>query len=160
MRKTTKKGGGLTAIKDNDRILPMDYQRIEHVVQEELAKIFSIRKSRIFKSRNEQIIKEMNMKDTLGWQKWTPKIKPETEYEGEVCTAVSMHHVKSIISNLKEDRAPGVDDVSTNMLKLSSQSFLVRLTEVINAILLEGEVPESLLIGQMTLIDIKEPPLC
>ena len=155
----TKKEGGITAIKDNDGILHMDYQRIEQVVIEELAKIFSGSKSKIFTSRNEQIIKEMSVKESLGWEKWIPKVKSETGYEGEICIAVSRNQVKSIIENLKEDRAPGVDGVTTNMLKLSSQTFLVRLTELINSIIPEGDVPESLMIGQITLIDKKEPSL-
>ena len=107
VRKVTKKEGGITVIKDNDGILHTDYQRIEQVVIEELAKIFSGSKSKICTSRNEQIIKEMSVKESLGWEKWIPKLKSETEYEGEICTSVSMNQVKSIIENLIEDRAPG-----------------------------------------------------
>ena len=105
VHKVTKKEGGITAIKDNDGILHMDYQRIEQVVIEELAKIFSGSKSKICTSRNEQIIKEMSVKESLGWEKWIPKLKSETEYEGEICTAVSMNQEKSIIRNLKEGRS-------------------------------------------------------
>ena len=54
---------------------------------------------------------------------------------------------------------PGVDGITANMLKLSSLAFRTKLTELVNEIIQEGEVPESLFIGKMTLIDKKEPSL-
>ena len=44
--------------------------RIEEIVLEDLAKIFSGQQSAIFSHRGEQLMKEINIKQLLGWQEW------------------------------------------------------------------------------------------
>ena len=159
VRKVDRKSGGLSAVKDADGNLHTDIKKIEEIVLEELSKIFSVRKSKIFSSRNEQLIKEVLVKEDMGWEEWIPTLKPNNEYEEEICRKVDITHIDESIKKIKEDRAPGVDGITANMLKLSSLAFRTKLTELVNEIIQEGEVPESLLIGKMTLIDKKEPSL-
>ena len=81
VRKVAKKAGDLTAVKDKDRNLHKDFQRIEEMVLDELAKIFSGQTSNIFASRNERLIREVLVKEDTGWQDWIPIQQPERKYE-------------------------------------------------------------------------------
>ena len=150
VRKVDRKSGGLSAVKDADGNLHTDIKKIEEIVLEELSKIFSGRKSKIFSSRNEQLFKEVLVKEDMGWEEWIPTLKPNNEYEEEICRKVDITHIDESIKKIKEDRAPGVDGITANILKLSSLAFRTKLTELVNEIIQEGEVPESLLIGKMT----------
>ena len=60
---------------------------------------------------------------------------------------------------MKLHRAPGVDNVTVAMLKYAGPCFITLLTELINNLFLEGQVPETLLVGGMTLIDKKSTSL-
>ena len=99
------------------------------------------------------------MKEAGGWEEWIPKTKPDREYESTVCGNIGVSQLEVILNGLKDDRAPGVDGVTTRMLKHASDLFKLMLTDLLNSILTEGEVPKALLIGKMTLIDKKEPSL-
>ena len=68
VRRTVKKKGILSAVKDTQGKLATDRARIEEIVLEELAKIFSGQRSAIFTHRGEQLIKEMDVKQLMGWQ--------------------------------------------------------------------------------------------
>ena len=70
VRRTVKKKGLLSAIKDTQGKLATDRAWIEEIVLEELAKIFSGQRSAIFTHRGEQLIKEMDVKQLMGWQEW------------------------------------------------------------------------------------------
>ena len=123
VRKVVRKLVGLMAVKDSDGKLHTEIKKIEEIMLEELSKIFSGKKSKIFSSRNEQIIKEVLVKEDMGWEEWIPTVKPECEYEEEVCSKVNITHIDEIIKEIKEDRVPGVDGITANMLKLSSLAF-------------------------------------
>ena len=76
-----------------------------------------------------------------------------------MCGNIGVSQLEVIWIGLKDDRAPGVERVTTRMLKHASDQFKLMLTDLLNSILTEGEVPQALLISKMTLIDKKEPSL-
>ena len=63
-----------------------------------------------------------------------------------------------MIAGLKENRAPGVDQTSS-MLKLAGPLFIRMFTGLINSVFEKGQVPESLAVRKMILIDKKAPSL-
>ena len=65
VRKVARKSGGLSAVKDSDGNLHTEIKKIEKIVLEELSKILSRKKSKIFLSRNEQLIKEVLVLSTI-----------------------------------------------------------------------------------------------
>ena len=77
----------------------------------------------------------------------------------QVCRLVSEHEVEKVIAGLKVNRAPGVDGVTSSMLKLAGPLFIRMFTGLINSVFEEGQVSESLAVGKMTLIDKKAPSL-
>ena len=159
VKRTVKKKGVLSAVKDAQGKLATDRARIEEIVLEELAKIFSGQRSAIFTHRGEQLIKEMDIKQLLGWQEWMKDSVDSTTHEEQVCKQTSVTEVKAVIEKMKLQRAPGVDNVTVSILKYAGPSFITLLTEVINTTFQEGKVPETLLVGRMTLIDKKAPSL-
>ena len=76
-----------------------------------------------------------------------------------MCAPVSESHIQEVISGLKNERSPGVDNITSSMLKLAGPEALKFITSLVNDILREGKVPESLLTGKITLIDKKKPSL-
>ena len=80
----------------------------------------------------------------------------QTEYERKVCNTVMLYNIKSIITGLHKDRAPGMDGVMSSMIKFSFELCQSKMTDFINCILSDAVVPESLLVGNMTIIDKKE----
>ena len=56
-------------------------------------------------------------------------------------------------------RASGVDEIPTLLFKNASQGFYKKLTLLVNNCLLQGETPQCLNTGKMTLIDKKQPSL-
>ena len=67
--------------------------------------------------------------------------------------------IREVEEKMKLQRGPGVDNVSVAMLKYACPCFLTMLTKVIHKTFQEGKVPETLLVGRMTLIDKKSPSL-
>ena len=159
VRRTVKKKGVLSAVKDGHGRLATDRARIEEIVLEELAKIFSGQRSAVFSHRGQQLIKEMDVKQLLGWQEWMRDSVYSNAHEEKVCSRTSEAEVKSVIDKMKLQRAPGVDNVTVAMLKYAGPGFISLLTELVNNIFLEGQVPEALLVGRMTLIDKKSTSL-
>jgi len=159
VRRTVKKKGILSAVKDTQGKLATDRAWIEEIVLEELAKIFSGQRSAIFTHRGEQLIKEMDVKQLMGWQELMKDTVGSTTHEGQVCRRTTEAEVKAVIDKMKLQRSPGVDNVTVAMLKYAGPCFVSMLTDVINATFHEGKVPESLLVGRMTLIDKKSPSL-
>ena len=82
-----------------------------------------------------------------------------TTHEERVCRRTTEAEVKAVIDKMKLQRSPGVDNVTVAMLKYAGPCFMSMLTDVINATFHEGKVPDSLLVGRMTLIDKKSPSL-
>ena len=147
VRRTVKKTGLLTAVKDGHGRLATDRAQIEEIVLEELAKIFSGQCSPIFTHRGEQLIKELDIKQLLGWQEWMKDSVDSNAHE-EVCRRSTKVEVKSVIDKIKLHRAPGVDNVMVAMLKYAGPCFINLLTELINNIFLEGQLTETLLVGK------------
>ena len=80
-------------------------------------------------------------------------------YEPEICAPVTESLVQEHLDNLKNNHAPGVDNIKTSMLKCSGPEALKCLTSLANNILHEGQVSEVLNTAKMTLIDKKKPSL-
>ena len=76
-----------------------------------------------------------------------------------MCAPCSKEKIMEIIIIIKLIRAPGVDGVLTTMLKNASDKFIIKLMEMINICLTNGDVLAILNTGKMTLIDKKEPSL-
>ena len=93
-----KHAGSLSAIKDATGNIITNRQLLEDIVLEQLVLIFSGKKSPIFTSRNEQIIKEITVKEGGGWEDWIKVEKQPTEYENEVCAPVTSKLVQDLIS--------------------------------------------------------------
>ena len=75
---------------------------------EELSKIFLGQTSSIFASRNEQLIRELLVKEDVGWQEWIPILCPEQEYEQVICKQVTIAKINAVITEVK-DRDGQVD---------------------------------------------------
>jgi len=159
VKRSERKKGSLSAIKDEHGNLLTNKDLVEKIVLEQLSLIFSGKKSTVFSHRNEQLIKEVQAKSNSSWHDWIIPENDENMYEPEVCAPVSVLLVKDCIDKLKINRAPGVDNVTSSMLKLAGPEALNCLTSLINGILHEGQVPEVLNTGKMTLIDKKKPSL-
>ena len=82
-----------------------------------------------------------------------------TNHEAEVCREVTESDVARFVKILQQEQAPGVDGVTSPMLHHAGPQFNSSLTDLVNCILSEGVVPESLLVGKMTLINKKAPSL-
>ena len=117
VRRTVRKKGLLTAVKDGHGRLATDRAQIEEIVLEELAKIFSGQCSPIFTHRGEQLIKELDIKQLLGWQEWMKDSVDSNAHEEKVCRRTTEVEVKSVVEKMKLHKAPGVDNVRVAMLK-------------------------------------------
>ena len=143
-RRSEKKKGSLSAIRDENGKLMTNRELVERIVLEQLALIFSGKRSPIFSHRDEQIIKESQVKAEYNWKDWIIPENDEDMFEAEVCAPTSISLVKDIISGLKNERSPGVDNLTSTMLKLAGPVALQFVTSLINDILAEGRVPEIL----------------
>ena len=132
---------------------------LEDLVREYLALICSGKLSVIFTNRNEQLIKELIVKDGGGWEEWINFIRNATEYEHEVCFPRTTKLLIELISKLKPNRAPGVDGITSSMLLHASPLALQLLTSLFNEMLFQGLTPESLNVCKMTLVDKKQSSL-
>ena len=124
VRRTVKKKGLLSAIKDTQGKLATDRAWIEEIVLEELAKIFSGQRSAIFTHRGEQLIKEMDVKQLMGWQEWMKDTVVSTTHEEQVCRRTTDAEVKAVIDKMKLQQSPGVDNVTVAMLKYAGPCFV------------------------------------
>ena len=159
VKKTEKKKGGLTSLKGPDGKVETEREKVADLAITGLANIFNGKKSPIFESHGEQIIKEITVKNSFNYEKWTPKVNDEFKHEDEVCAPCSIEEVKKVVKGLKIKRAPGVDGVLTTMLKNASDKFICHFTGLINNCFRDGDIPQVFNTGKMTLIDKKEPSL-
>ena len=158
-RRVLKKASSLSAIKDLQGNLATERDEIINIVLAELSLIFIGKRSPIFSSRNGQIIKEVVMKQSDSWKPWIPIVTDRLAHKAEVCKEVKECEVTDIINSLKQERAPRVDGITSPMLRHTGPNFIRLLTDLINCILSDGVVPDSLLTGKITLIDKKAPSL-
>ena len=157
VRRAERKVGSLSSIKDEQGNLITNQSLVELIVLEQLALIFSGKRSPIFQNRGEQIITESATKDSSNWKDWIIPESDPTEHEADVCAPVTSDMVRKLIIGLKTERAPGIDGVSSQMLAYAGQGALDLLTCMYNNMLRLGTVPEMLSTGRMTLIDKKQP---
>ena len=106
-----------------------------------------------------QIIKEVTVKENSAWEQWLNTGRDPKEFEDEICTPATVSQVRDVISNLKINRSPGTDEVTSSMMPHASPSSLDLLTGLVNEAIGSGRVPEALLEGRMSLIDKKSPSL-
>ncbi|XP_023345051.1 uncharacterized protein LOC111714221 [Eurytemora carolleeae] len=158
-KRVTKNKGHFSALKAPDGRLVTEFNELKDLVVTELAKMSLGMKSKIFTTRGEQLVKEVRVKSATNNEKWIPKEREEFAYEEEVCCPTNEREVREVIRSLKLDRAAGVDNVSSAMLKGASPTMITLITGIINESLMEGKVPGALQTGKMTLIDKKEPSL-
>ena len=76
-------------------------------------------------------------------------------YEPEICVPVNESLGLEHLDNLQNNHAPGVDNITTSMLRRAGAEALKCLTSLVNNNLHENQVPEVLNTGKMTLIDKK-----
>ena len=70
-----------------------------------------------FTPRGEQLIKELDIKQLLGWQEWMKDSVDSNAHEEKVCRRTTEVEVKSVVEKMKLHKAPGVDNVRVAMLK-------------------------------------------
>ena len=74
-----KKRGSFVAMADKDENLFTDAARITNMVKTDLVEIYRGQKSRIFTSRNKQLVKEVLVRDQTNFDRWMPKERDPTE---------------------------------------------------------------------------------
>ena len=93
-------------------------------------------------------------KESSNWKGWIIPESDPTEHEaGDPVTSAL---IRKLINELKTERAPRIDGVSSQMLTCAGQGALDLLTCMYNMLSI-GTVPELLSTGGMTLIDKKQP---
>ena len=90
------------------------------------------RVQQIFEAKGEQFLKEVFIRNAKDHKRWAPKIRPEFEYEDEVCYEASINEVLEVVNSIKADWVAGVDKVLSTMLKSANHGFLMMLTLMIN----------------------------
>ena len=154
-----RKSSELNAVEAENGDLITDKALLEETVLEDLSKIFMGQKSKIFVHKGQQLIKAAKVKYQEDHQDWIPDDVVQDKHEDEVCKQVTIAEIKKIVQRNKDSRASGVDDLPTLLFKNASELFYEELTELVNSCLIQGETPECLNTGKMTLIDKKEPSL-
>ena len=157
VKKAERKVGSLSSVRDSNGNLITNRKLVELIVLEQLAIIFSGKRSPIFNHRGEQLIKEATTKESSNWNTLIVPESDPTEHEAEVCAPVNAALIRELINGLKTERAPGIDGVSSQMLFFAGQGAIDFLTCMYNNMLTLGTVPEALSTGRMTLIDKKQP---
>lgn len=158
-KRVTKNKGLFTALKAPDDRFVTEFNELKNLVVTELAKMSLGMKLKIFTTRGEQLVKEVLVKSATNYERQIPKDREEFAYEKEVCYPTNEGEVREVIRSLKLDRAAGVYNVSSAMGKGTSPTMITLVTGIINESLMEGNVPGSLQVGKMTLIDKQEPSL-
>ena len=158
-KKNKKKEGLITALQGPDGNIETDVDKVVDIALTDVASVFNGCRAKYFKSHGEQILKEVTVGGQFNYERWCPKVREELAYEEEVCAPVSVKEVREVIDSHKTERAPGVDNVLTSMLKTASDLYVGMLTDLVNECFDKGIIPESLQAGKMTLIDKKEKSL-
>ena len=159
VRKAEKKSGSLSAIKDENGNLITNLALVERIVLEQLSLIFSGQRSPVFTNRNEQIIKEAQTKDKNTWKDWIIFEADADEHENTVCVPVTLAQIQLLVTGLKDQRSPGVDGITSSMLKYAGPETFKVITDLFNLMRQQGYIPECLQTRRMTLIDKKQPSL-
>ena len=154
-----KQSSRISAVEDEDGKLITNRQLIEDIVLEELAKIFKGERSEIFEFKGEQFLSAAHVFHHGDQSDWIRPTGSPNYFEKEVCNPISLTEVKEIVLKHKDNRASGIDEISTRLLKNASPLFYTYLTEMINKCLETGSTPKALNVGKMTLINKKEASL-
>ena len=138
VRRAERKVSSLSSIRDEQGNLITNRSLVECIVLEQLALIFSGKRSPIFQNRGDQIIQESAIKDSSNWKGWIIPESDPSEHEAEVCAQVTSNMVQKLIIGLKTEHAPGIDGVSCQMLVYAGQGALDLLTCMYNNMLRLG----------------------
>ena len=157
--KVMRKASEIHAIENENGELITDRVQLQACVLEELSKIFMGQTSKIFTYKGQQLIKAAKVKHQENHDKWVPDDKQPDLHEAEVCRPATLSEIRQIVTRNKDSRASGVDELPTRLFKNASTMFYEQLTDMVNECLLQGETPECLNTGKMTLIDKKEASL-
>ena len=112
--------------------------------------------AKLFTHKGQQLIKAAKVKHQENHDEWIPDDKQPNLHEAEVCRPATVAEIKQIETRNKDSRAPRVDELPTRLFKNASPMFYEQLTEMVNECHLQGETPECLNTGKMTLIDKKK----
>ena len=159
INRIVKKSSEIIAIEDEDGNIITNRDQLADIVLTDLSKIFKGQKSKIFVHKGQQLIKATRVKYQENHEQWIPDNVPPDAHEKEICRPATTSEIKRLINRNKDSRASGVDNIPTILFKNASEKYYELLTTMVNRCLKEGETPEQLNVGKMTLIDKKEPSL-
>ena len=125
---------------------------------EDLAKIFKGQTSKIFTHKG-QLITGVKVKHLEDHKMWISDNEQPDKHEDEVCRPATVNEIKDIVKRNKDSRASRVDELPSLLFKNANQRYFEELTDLVNDCLLQGETPECLNTGKITLIDKKEASL-
>ena len=157
--KVMRKSSEINAVEGEDREIITERVELQRTVLEELAKIFKGKTSKIFTHKGQQLIKVVKVKHLEDHKRWILDNEQPDKHEEEVCRPATVNEIKDIVKRNKDSRASGVDELPTLLFINATQRYLEELTDLVNDCLLQGETPECLNTGKMTLIDKKEASL-
>ena len=58
-------------------------------------------------SKGEQLLNEISIRDMSNLERWAPRVRPECEYEDEVCYEATINEVSDVVNSIKADRQQG-----------------------------------------------------
>ena len=72
---------------------------------------------------------------------------------------MTLAQIQLLVAGLKDQRSPGVDGITSSMLKYAGPETFKVITDLFNLMRQQGYIPECLQTRRMTLIDKKQPSL-
>ena len=117
---------------------PLEINNITATSDSEMANLFNDHFQSIFTKENEESIIHYRLPESKS-----------IEFPFESFT-ISKKEIMNIIADLKEDKAPGPDDIHNCVLKAAPESISVALEIIYNRSLMFGEVPEDWKKGNIT----------
>ena len=123
-----------------------DQDGIEDVVTEHFKGIFN--GSRV----SPRELMERPLEGTEDAHDYTRKTLNEDEFEKEVCEPYTTSELNDLLDNLPCGKACSTDHIPNELLKHTSRVLRIYLQLLLNKIMADGEVPESLNQGKCVLI--------
>lgn len=79
----------------------------------------------------------------------------EKQKSSEDCPSILNSEVEKAVSELKNKKAPGTDQIKNELIKLGKQPLLPILTQIFNDILKNAEIPDQWKISKIILLHKK-----